>query len=50
MVARQVTRQLRETWEGSLLISPENKAEFMLELAARDAGLVVQGERVVRVR
>ena len=38
-----------EHGEGFLLVSPENKAEFMIELAKRDAGLVMQGERVVRI-
>ena len=39
-----------EGGEGFVLISPEDKAGFVRELAARDAGLVRQGERVVRGR
>ncbi|MBA3714003.1 MAG: PH domain-containing protein [Pyrinomonadaceae bacterium] len=36
--------------ESFVLISPEDKATFMRELAESDARLVVQGERVVRGR
>ena len=51
VVARQVARQLRgRHGESFVLISPENKAEFMRELAARDMGLVMQGEQVVRIK
>lgn len=36
--------------ESFVLISPEDKTAFMRELAESGSGLVVQGERVVRIR